>query len=80
MSDVKSKYPADSQAVTITLASLATSSSRTAGRESTAISNRSNLDLDHLIGGRITTGTSPTVNKQIDIWIVPSRKYRRTLT
>lgn len=75
MSDFKVKYPADSVAVTITLASLATSSTRTGGAESDAISNRTNLDLDHRIGGRITTGTSPTVSKQIDIWIVPSRKY-----
>lgn len=52
----------DSNALTITLASLGTSSSWTAGRESTVVSNTSNQYLDFLVSGQVTTGTSPTGN------------------
>jgi hypothetical protein len=68
MSDLKLKY-ASPATITISLASLGTSSSRTAGQESTAIDNGTNLYVDALVSGKITTGTSPTVSKQIDIWI-----------
>ncbi len=60
---------AASGTLTITLASLATSADRTAGRESTAISNAVTLYDDVLVGGKITTGTSPTAAKQIDIYV-----------
>lgn len=68
MADVKIEYGA-SLTLTIALASLATSSSRTAGMESTAINNSSNKYLDYLVGGKITTGGGPTDGKQIDIWV-----------
>ena len=51
-----------SAAYTLTLGALATSSTRTAGRESTAVSNAGNKYLDYLIAGKITTGTTPTVS------------------
>ena len=57
--DIKTKYPAssaDTTALTITLASLATSSTLVAGRESTAVDNSSNVDEDHLVSGQITVG------------------------
>lgn len=57
------------QALTITLASLASSSTRTAGRESTAVNNETTLYPDFMISGKITVGTTPTVNKQIDVWV-----------
>lgn len=57
-----------SSAFTITLASLATSSTRTAGAESDVVSNISNKWSDVLVAGKITTGTTPTVSRQIDIW------------
>ena len=57
-----------SAAFTITLASLATSSTRVAGRESTAIAHAEPM-VDALVGGKITTGTSPTAGKTIDIWV-----------
>jgi len=57
----------DTTALTITLASLATSSSLLVGRESTAISNVSNLYVDALVSGQITTGTSPTAGT-IEVW------------
>jgi hypothetical protein len=71
MADVKLNYPAASDA-TITLASLATSADLLAGRESLAIDNTTNLYIDYLISGRITTGTTPTVSKQIQVWAVGS--------
>lgn len=53
-------------AITITLASLAsTTSDPPPGRESAVVDNSSNLYLDALVSGQITTGTSPTATKQI---------------
>lgn len=66
---LKILYPqsnADSVAITITLASLP-SSTALAGRASTAINNTSNLDLDHLVSGKFKLGTSPTVSK--NVWV-----------
>ncbi len=58
----------DTTALTITLASLATSSTLLVGRESTAISNASDLYVDALVSGQITTGTSPTAG-QIELYV-----------
>lgn len=55
---------------TCTIASLATDTNILAGRAGTSISNASNLYLDHLIAGLVTTGTSPTASKQIELWII----------
>ena len=68
MATVKIGYIADTQ-LTITLASLATSATLVAGRESTAVDNTSNLYLDYLLSGKITTGTTPTTLKQIEVWV-----------
>lgn len=59
----------DSTALTITLASLASSATLVAGRESTVVDNTSNLFVDVLLSGQITTGTSPTANKVIELWL-----------
>lgn len=69
--DVKLVYgtPADA---TITLASLATDSTGLVGRESTAIDNTSALALDYIISGKITTGTSPTTARTIEVWAIAS--------
>lgn len=70
MATLKTLYPqasADSVAITITLASLA-SSTAWAGRASTAVNNTSNLDLDHLVSGKIKLGTSPTVSKTVQVY------------
>lgn len=61
-----------SAAYTITLTGLATSSSKVAGRQSTTISHTTADPLDYLVGGKITTGTSPTVSKTIDVWVFGS--------
>lgn len=67
--DVKIAYAADGQ-FTITLASLATSSTFVAGQEATSVSNGTNKYLDYEITGKITTGTSPTVDKEIRLYYV----------
>src|SRR6476661_1912817 len=53
----------------MTLASLASSAGLTAGRESTARDNKDTDDaIDALVGGKVTTGTSPTDQRQIEVW------------
>lgn len=69
MADIKIEYAASS-AVTISPASLATSSTWLAGRESTLIDNTSNKYLDYLLAGKITVGTTPTINTEIRIYVV----------
>lgn len=68
MASIKTVYAA-SAAVTITLASLASDANLLAGREGTAIDNTTNLYLDYLLSGLITTGTSPTDAKQISVYV-----------
>ncbi len=60
---------AASATITITLASLATSATFVAGRESTVIDNTSNKYLDARVGGVITVGTTPTINTQILVYV-----------
>lgn len=55
--DIKLAYAADA-AFTITLASLATSSTWVAGREATSVSNGANKYLDYEITGKVTLGTT----------------------
>lgn len=69
MATAKVSYGADA-AITITLASLASSSSLLAGRESAYVDNTTNLALDYLVSGKITTGTTPTANKSVEVWVV----------
>jgi hypothetical protein len=69
MATVQQNYPAaDTVALTISLASLASSTTLVAGRESTAVDNTTNLDLDHLVSGVIRLGTTPTVSKTVEVW------------
>lgn len=65
--DIKVAYAADAQ-VTITLASLATSSTFLAGQESASVSNGTNKYLDYEVTGKVTTGTTPTVDKEIRLY------------
>lgn len=64
----------NSNALTITLASLASSATLVAGRESTVVDNTSNLFVDAILSGRITTGTTPTVDKAIEVWLFGSTR------
>lgn len=72
MADIKVKYPSTSTVnITITLLSLAANASGifVAGRASTAVDNRTNLDLDHVLSGKIRTGTTtPVVSRSINIY------------
>jgi hypothetical protein len=65
--DVTTKYGTPT-AITITLASLATSSTWTVGRESGAVTVADPV-TDHIVSGFVTTGTSPTVSTLIQVWV-----------
>lgn len=62
-----------SSALTITLASLGSSSTWLAGRESTAVDNSTNKYLDYLLAGIVTVGTTPTASTEIRIHVVAMR-------
>lgn len=62
-----------SQAVTLTAASLATSSGRTVGRCSASYSNTTNKDEHLAASALITTGTSPTAGV-IEVWAFQTRE------
>ncbi len=66
--DQKLSY-AVTNALTVTLASLATDANLLTGRESTAVDNSTNLYLDFLLSGKVTTGTSPTTDKEIRVYV-----------
>ena len=68
MADVKIKYSGWS-AATITLASLATNSTFSVGRESTMIDNTTNLYDDVLVAGKITTGTTTATSANILVYV-----------
>jgi hypothetical protein len=55
-------------AMTITLTSLASSSTWITGRESTAIDNTTARNIDSEITARIVTGTTPTVDTEIRVY------------
>jgi len=71
MADLKLSYGTASD-LTITLASLATDANLLTGRESATIDNTSALVLDYLVSGKITSGTSPTTAKSIEVCAVGS--------
>lgn len=62
--DVKIAYAADAQ-LTFAINSLGTSATLVAGYESSSVDNSSNKYLDYEITGKATTGTSPTVDKEL---------------
>lgn len=55
--------------ITISPASLATSSDFTAGRESTAVDNSTDKYVDVLVSGKVTVGTTPTANTTINVYV-----------
>ena len=71
MADIQIQYRSASDA-TITLASLASDTNLLVGRESAAIDNTTDRNLDFLISGKITLGTSPTASRSVQVWAVPS--------
>lgn len=71
MADTTPKYAAN-DAVTITLASLASSSTWLAGREGNEEDNTSVKYDDVEVSGKITVGTTPTINTLINIYVYGS--------
>lgn len=70
--NIKLAYAA-SASFTMTLESLASSSSFLAGRQSANVSNASNLYLDYMIAGFVKVGTTPTTNTSIRLYAVGAR-------
>lgn len=68
MATVTINYTA-SATITMSLASIATSATFVAGAESTVIDNTSNKYVDAIVGGKITVGTTPTINTQINVYV-----------
>ena len=56
--------------LTASLASLASDTNLLAGLESSIIDNTTDGFDDILVSGKITTGTSPTDAKQIEVWAI----------
>ncbi len=83
MATVSTNYSSvsDTTDIPITLASLGTSASLVAGRQSTIVTNVTNKYLDCLVTGRITTGTTPTVAKTLAVYIyVPIKAVTSTFS
>lgn len=55
--------------ITISPASLATSSDWATGRESTVVDNTTNKYIDALVSGKVRVGTTPTINTFINIYV-----------
>lgn len=58
--------------LTFTQAALASSSTLVAGRESTAVSNATDLAVEVMVGGIVMVGTTPTANTQIQMYAYAS--------
>lgn len=70
MSSIKTAYGATvSLTIDLSTGPLASDSGLVAGRQSSVVDNSSSLYLDYLLAGKVTTGTSPTASKQIEIWV-----------
>src|SRR5690348_11547570 len=62
-----------SATITIAPENVATSSGFTAGVESAVIDNTSNKYVDAIVGGTWTSGTTPTINTQVLIYVFSVR-------
>lgn len=56
--------------ITCAVASLASDTNLLAGIESSVIDNTTDGFDDILLSGKVTTGTSPTASRQIEVWAV----------
>ena len=56
--------------ITNAIASLASDTNLLAGYESAVIDNTSDGFDDIILSGKVTTGTSPTASRQIEVWAV----------
>lgn len=64
------KYGAKTTLTITGVASLASDTNRLTGIESSVIDNTTDGFDDILISGKITTGTSPTTARQIEVWAI----------
>lgn len=62
-----------SSTLTISLNSLATSSTWLTGRQSTAVDNGTNKYLDYLLSGFVKVGTTPTASTEIRVYVVAAQ-------
>lgn len=69
MANINAAYGSP-ETLDITLDGLASDTNFLTGRESDAITNVSNLYLDYLLTGFITTGTTPTAGREIRVYVV----------
>lgn len=77
MANVKEAYGTDAQAITVTLASLASA----AARESATIDNLVNLFLDALVEVKVQTNASaPTGDKAVYVYVWGTVDYTATAT
>jgi hypothetical protein len=65
-------YAASASIAGLTLASLGNSATLVTGAESDLVDNTSNKYLDAILAGKITVGTTPAANTQIEVWVIPS--------
>lgn len=72
MATVNIAYRASST-ITIAPENVATSSTFVAGVESNVYDNTSNKDVDVLVAGTWTAGTTPTINTQVNIYVAAIR-------
>lgn len=56
--------------ITCAVASLASDTNLLAGIESSIIDNTTDGFDDIIVSGKVTTGTSPTASKQIEVWAI----------
>ena len=68
-SDILTKYGSKTT-LTAAVASLASDTNLLTGIESSEIDNTSDGFADIIVSGKVTTGTSPTASKQIEVWAV----------
>ena len=68
-SDILTKYGSKTT-LTAAVAGLASDTNLLAGIESSIIDNTSDGFADIIVSGKVTTGTSPTASKQIEVWAV----------
>jgi len=69
-SDILTKYGSKTTLTITGVPSLASDTNLLAGIESSIIDNTSDGFVDIYVSGKITTGTSPTASKQIEVWAV----------
>lgn len=71
MAQAKTNFASPSD-ISITLASLGSDTNLLAGQESSAVDNTVNGYRDYWVSGKVTTGTSPTASRSIEIWAIGS--------